>query len=87
MLFKINRNFIIFLFVLSWFILRICYFDKMVDKILFFIFLRKKVNYLDIWFVLKNFLGLYGDVDVDGIVLVFFDFVRYLIWFYRIRLK
>lgn len=59
----------------------------MVDKILFFIFLRKKVNYLDIWFVLKSFLGLYGDVDVDGIVLVFFDFVRYLIWFYRIRLK
>lgn len=59
----------------------------MVDKILFFIFLRKKVNYLDIWFVLKNFLGLYGDVDVDGIVLVFFDNVRYLIWFYRIRLK
>lgn len=59
----------------------------MVDKILFFIFLRKKVNYLDIWFVLKSFLGLYGDVDVDGIVLVFFDFVRYLIWFYRLRLK
>lgn len=59
----------------------------MVDKILFFMFLRKKVNYLDIWFVLKNFLGLYGDVDVDGIVLVFFDNVRYLIWFYRIRLK
>lgn len=51
----------------------------MVDKILFFIFLRKNVNYLDIWFVLKSFLGLYGDVDVDGIVLVFFDFVRYLI--------
>lgn len=87
MVFKINRNSITFSFALSWSILRICQFDKTVDKTLFLIFLRKKANYLDTRPALKNFPGPYGDVDVDGIALAPPDNVRYLIWFYRIRLK